>query len=163
LYSFIISLRFFFSIQIEIKERKNSIRKSTLINSNQFLKFISFFFYFITWKNKYWWKKNDENFMRYYLNIVPTFPLDLYRYDQIQKPQVAIEVVIHSNINCISRMFNSFCFTYERNLFKDLKKMSLDKSPDLFLLELVSESNHRKEILRLSMIFVTRIFSLCYV
>jgi hypothetical protein len=101
--------------------------------------------------------------MRYYLNIVPTFPLDLYRYDQIQKPQVAIEVVIHSNINCISRMFNSFCFTYERNLFKDLKKMSLDKSPDLFLLELVSESNHRKEILRLSMIFVTRIFSLCYV
>jgi hypothetical protein len=31
--------------------------------------------------------------MRYYLKIVPTFLLDLYRYDQVQKAQVVIEVV----------------------------------------------------------------------
>ncbi len=55
-------------------------------------------------------------------------------------------------------MFNWFCYRCERNWFKHLKQMSLDKSPDLFLLELVSGSNHWKEILWLSMIFVTRIF-----
>jgi hypothetical protein len=47
-FNFVVNCIFhFFSIEIEIKERKNSIRKSTLINYNQF------FFSFITWKSKY--------------------------------------------------------------------------------------------------------------